>query len=180
MPNPDQPRPDPVDDTAACSPRPVCLQPQGGFVAGSESLVFGCLIFVVGTLLVVNAWGVVDARMTADAVARQVARTLVEADPDDGLGADLRSVAAGVADQMGRPTAVTLGYRDAGGSAVTDPAKLLVRCQRVTVTATLATSTVHLPFVDNDWGPPWQVTGTHTEVVDPFRSGLPGEADCRG
>lgn len=32
------------------------LHGQSGFVAGAEALLFGCLVFVVGTMLVINAW----------------------------------------------------------------------------------------------------------------------------
>lgn len=149
---------------------------QGGFVAGAESLLFGCLVFVVGTMLVINAWGVVDARMAADAVARQVARTLVEADPGAGLTLELATVANRVATDLGRPGPVVLGYAD-DTSDVTNPGTLLTRCREVTVTATLTSTTIELPFIGG-WGSPWDVTGRHTEVVDPFRSGLPGEVDC--
>lgn len=151
---------------------------EGGFVAGAEALLFGNLIFVVGVLLTINAWGVVDAHMTADAVARQVARTLVESDPELGLPSELQGVATAVMDDMQRDTPVTLRFLDADGVAVDNPANLLVRCHRVTVTATLSTNTVNLPFVADTWGLQRQVTGSHTEVVDPFRSGLPGEVDC--
>ncbi len=147
-------------------------------MAGGEALLLGCLVFVAGAILVVNAWGVVDARMAADAVAREVARTLVEADPGGGLGAELRSVASAASATLGHGD-VVLGFRDGGGATASDPGRLLQRCQRVTVTATLTTTTLRLPFVGG-WGVPMSMTGSHSEVVDPFRSGLTGVADCRG
>lgn len=153
---------------------------EDGFVAGGEALALGALVFVVGAILAINAWGVVDAHMAADAVAREVARTLVEADPGPGLAGTLQAVGAEVADDMGHGDGVTLGYGAGAASSIGgDPGGLLQRCQRVTVTATLTSTTVRLPFVGG-WGAPWTVSGTHTEVVDPFRSGLPGEASCNG
>lgn len=154
---------------------------EGGFVAGGEALALGALVFVVGAILAINAWGVVDAHMAADAVAREVARTLVESDPGPGLAGTLQAVGAQVADDMGHGDGVSLGYGagTASSSTTGDPGGLLQRCQRVTVTATLTSTTVRLPFVGG-WGAPWTVRGSHTEVVDPFRSGLPGEADCDG
>ena len=51
-----------------------------GQVGGIEALPFGLLIFVVGSLLIANAWAVVDAKFATDAAARQAVRTFVEAD----------------------------------------------------------------------------------------------------
>lgn len=118
----------------AAPARPHHPSGEGGFVAGAEALLFGCLVFVVATILVINAWGVVDAGMTADAVSRQVARTLVEAGPQAGLSWELQGVANRVADDLGRPGGVVLAY--AGRSGSSDPTSLLTRCQEVTVTAT--------------------------------------------
>jgi hypothetical protein len=50
------------------------LRDEGGAVGGLEVLPFGLLIFVVGILLVVNAWAVVDAKLAAEAAAREAAR----------------------------------------------------------------------------------------------------------
>src|SRR3546814_20945826 len=54
------------------------LRGDGGQVGGIEAIPFGLLIFVIGSLLIVNAWGVVDAKFATDAAARQSARTSVE------------------------------------------------------------------------------------------------------
>ncbi len=150
---------------------------EGGFVAGGEMLLLGSLVFLVGVLLAVNAWNVVDARMTADAVAREVARTLVEAQPRAGLDDRLHQVAAATMAAMGRTGPVELAYVGSTGNPVADPNSLLRRCDRVTVRAAITVDTVRLPFVGS-WGMPWTMTGDHHEVVDPYRTGLPGEADC--
>lgn len=166
--------------TPPAPPEPVANaggQAQGGFVAGGETLLLGSLVFLVGILLAVNAWNIVDARMTADAVAREVARTLVEADADAAVGGRLDDVAAATAGAMGRDGPVRVEVVDPAGTTIADPAAILRRCQHITVRATITTDTVRLPFVGS-WGMPWSMTGEHHEIVDPFRSGLPGEADC--
>ncbi len=66
-----------------------------GQVGGIEALPFGLLIFVVGTLLIANAWAVVDAKFATDAAARQAVRTFVEA--DDPASARSEARAAGLA-----------------------------------------------------------------------------------
>src|SRR3546814_16827857 len=60
------------------------LRGDGGQVGGIEAIPFGLLIFVIGSLLIVNAWGVVDAKFATDAAARQAARTFVEGEGLDG------------------------------------------------------------------------------------------------
>src|SRR5690606_2186473 len=47
----------------------VTRRGERGQVAGIEALPFGLLIFVAGTLLVVNIWGVVDTKFAADTAA---------------------------------------------------------------------------------------------------------------
>ena len=51
--------------------------------AASKRCPFGLLIFVVGSLLIANAWAVVDAKFATDAAARQAVRTFVEGDDPD-------------------------------------------------------------------------------------------------
>ena len=49
-----------------------------GAIGGIEVLPIGFLLFVVGLLLVVNVWSVIDAKLAAGAAAREAARTAVE------------------------------------------------------------------------------------------------------
>ena len=51
-----------------------------GQVGGIEVLPFGLLVFIVGTLLVANAWAVVDAKLAVTSAAREAVRSYVEAD----------------------------------------------------------------------------------------------------
>ncbi len=56
-----------------------------GQVAGIEAVPFGILIFVVGALLIANAWAVIDVKMAVTSAAREAARTYVEA-PSHSIG----------------------------------------------------------------------------------------------
>lgn len=53
----------------------------------------------------------------------------------------------------------------------------LVRCNPITVRVTLSVPTLRVPFVGG-FGGTWDVASSHTELVDPFRSGLAGNGDC--
>src|SRR2546423_9148630 len=49
-----------------------------GQIAGIEAVPFGILLFVVGSLLIANAWAVIDVKMAVTSAAREAARTYVE------------------------------------------------------------------------------------------------------
>lgn len=142
-----------------------------GQVGGIEALPFGLLIFVVGSLLIANAWAVVDAKFATDAAARQAVRTFVEADDPDAATADARTAGLAAIDAHGR---------DAGRAIVQpvgDPQ--LVRCERVTFEAVYEVPALSLPFIGGYGRAPFRVRSTHSELVDPFRSGVAGSAeDC--
>lgn len=129
----------------------------GGQIAGIEAVPFGLLVFVTGALVVTQAWGVVNAKFLATTAAREATRAFVEA-PNAGSAAAVLP-----------PTPpLTLERVDTG----------FARCRQVTFEARYALAGVGLP-----WGadrPGVIVRARHTEVVDPFRDGLPGVADCAG
>lgn len=140
-----------------------------GFAGGIEGLLFGLLIFVVGTLLVANAWGVVDTKLAADAAAREAARTYVEA-PDASSAATAATQAAddalagyGRVPSRGTVTLVSGGFS---------------RCSRITIEVRYAAPLVDLPLIGR-MGSGESVTARHSEVVDPYRTGLGGVAACR-
>ncbi len=144
------------------------LRGDRGQVGGIEALPFGVLLFVVGGLLVANAWAVIDAKMAVTSAAREAARTYVEStDPQ-------RAYEGAVA-----------AARDAIGSYGRDPTKLTVprpdndryaRCEEVTFEATYPIPAITLPWIGG-FGETFHVTARHTEIIDPFRDGVPGEAD---
>jgi hypothetical protein len=142
-----------------------------GQVAGIEVLPFGVLTFVIGTLLVANAWGVVDAKMATTSAAREAVRAYVEA-PDAPTAMTSADEAARQAmTGHGRnPAATTVDVAHEGG-------RPFARCTRVTVTVHHPVPALRLPFIGG-YGHAFDVVASQSEVVDPYRSGLPGEASC--
>jgi hypothetical protein len=154
--------------------RPVQSHPRrrfddSGQVAGIEVLPFGFLVFVVGALLLANAWAVVDAKLAVTAAAREAARTYVEAPDAHSAEASARQAATDALTGQGR-SAATLDLRITADGG-------FVRCAVVTVEARIEVPAVGLPFIGG-FGRTFDVGASHAEIVDPYRSGLAGEADC--
>ncbi len=152
-----------------------------GQVGGIEALPFGILVFVIGALLVANAWAVIDAKLAVDAAARQAAHTFVESEVGASGSADdaeRAAVRAGLAalDAHGRdPARATVGLsdlEDSGGQAG------FTRCARATFTATYEVPALTIPWIGGFGG--FDVSSSHSELVDPFRSGVPGSAEACG
>jgi hypothetical protein len=145
----------------------VPREPEGGFVAGAESLLFGVLIFVIGTLIVANAWGAIDAKFATSAAAREATRAAVEAAP----GADLQAVATSAAimtlDGHGRTSRPGFSVTSVG-------ANQLVRCAEVGFAVQIEVPVVALPGINRTLTS-FRVRSEHRELVDPYRSGLPVE-----
>jgi hypothetical protein len=137
-------------------------------VGGFEAVAFGVLVFVLGALLVTNAWAVVDAKVAATAAAREAARVFVEA-PDSGDAEGLAMAAAG-AELVARG-------RDAARATVRIAAGSFARCELVTFEVSYVVPTVSLPFIGG-WGDGIRVSARHGEIVDPYRNGPEGEASC--
>lgn len=141
---------------------------EDGVVAGAEALAFGVLIFVIGTLIAVNAWAIVDTKVAANAAAREAARLVVESDPGDDLQGRAQQVAEATVAGFGKDL-VEVGTVAIAGA--------LQRCARVTVTVPLTLPTVRLPLVGG-FGGDVEIRGSHSELVDPLRSGLPAGGSC--
>ena len=142
-----------------------------GQVGGIEAIPFGLLIFVVGALLITNAWGVVDAKFATDAAARQAARTFVEGTDTDRALRDAEAAAVDALAGHGRDA------NRATVRAIGEPS--LVRCERATFEVVYEVPAVALPFIGGYGSAPFVVRSTHSEIVDPFRSGIDGQAeDC--
>jgi len=141
-----------------------------GQVGGIEALPFGLLIFVVGSLLIANAWAVVDAKFATDAAARQAVRTFVEGTDEDVARAD--AIAAGL-------EAIEGHGRDPERATIAPVGTAsLARCDRVSFEAEYEIPAVSLPFIGGFGRAPFQVRSEHSELVDPFRSGVPGTAEA--
>jgi len=151
-----------------------------GQVGGIEVLPFGLLVFVVGTLLVANAWAVVDAKLAVDAAAREAARHFVEADVPavgdfgDAEAAALRAgyealAAHGRGEE--RSSVELTGLESPAGRAG------FTRCARATFTARYDVPVLRLPWVGG-FGSGLDVTSRHSELIDPYRDGVPGSAEA--
>lgn len=144
----------------------TALRRDDGVVGGVESLPFGVLVFVVGTLIVVNAWGVVDAKMAVAGAAREAVRAYVEAPRRDTAETLARAAALRAMHAMGRTAR----------APQIDMAGDFGRCNRVSATVSYRIPAVRLPWVDGLGS--FTARSTATELVDPLRSGLNGEATC--
>ncbi|RMH71474.1 MAG: hypothetical protein D6683_14510 [Actinomyces sp.] len=141
-----------------------------GQVGGIEVLPFGFLILVAAVLIIANAWAVVDARLAVTSAAHEGVRAFVEA--PDGTSAAARAQA------RARETLVALG-RDPGRAGVGPVVaeRGFVRCSRVTLEVSYRVPAVTVPFVGG-FGSLLTVRGRASELVDPYRSGVPGRATC--
>lgn len=143
-----------------------------GMVGGLEVLPFGVLTFVVGALLVANAWAVVDARYLATSAAREAVRSYVEAPDEASALLHARRAAAEVATAHGRePNDVTVEIAHQDGARWS-------RCTRASATVRVEVPPLQLPWIGG-FGAAFDVESRHSEIVDPFRSGVPGIARCR-
>jgi hypothetical protein len=142
-----------------------------GGLAGVEVLPFGLLVFVVGSLLVANAWAVVDAKLAVGVAARESVRAYVEAPSAGEARASAVAVGQQVIDEHGR-------NRHRLGLAVGHEAdQPWGRCVRVTVTASYPVPALTLPWIGG-FGDGLVARSSHSERIDPYRAGLPAGGRC--
>src|SRR4051812_10188160 len=141
-----------------------------GQVAGIEAIPFGILLFVIGALLIADAWAVIDVKMAVTSAAREAARSYVEApDHDSGLQAAEQAANEAIAAQGRDTTRVRI-------EGPSDPSAF-TRCHRITFTVSYPVPALTLPGIGG-FGHGFTVTASHSEIVDPFRNDVPGEAVC--
>ena len=141
------------------------LRREDGVVGGVEALPFGVLVFVAGTLIVVNAWGVVDAKMAVASAAREAVRAYVEAPAGSNPAALGQAAAQRTMQALGRTRRAPVSI---SGS--------FTRCSRVTATVRYLIPALRIPWVGGFGA--ITASSTASEIVDPLRSGLEGEATC--
>jgi hypothetical protein len=138
-----------------------------GQVGGIEAVPFGLLVLVVGVAVLAHTWAVVDAKFATAGAARAATRAYVEASTPAQGRADARRAAADAADALGRSLdGVDL---DAGLGA-------FGRCVPARFVARSTVPAFGLPWRPDR--PTVTVRSAHQELVDPYRDGLPGLADC--
>jgi hypothetical protein len=147
------------------------LRDEAGFVAGAEALILGVLVFVFGTLVILNGWAVLDAKFATNAAAREAVRAVTDAEA--GVSADsLQARAAGAATEAVAAHGYSAEVVTIEHLSTLPPG----RCEAVRVRANITVRSTILPGIA---GPATFAVGSeHEEVLDPFRSGFAGEADC--
>ncbi len=137
------------------------LRDERGAIGGAEMLPLGFLVFVVGSIMILNAWTVVDSWMAVSTAAREGARVYVESDPLDAWpNAEARI--SEVMEEYGRgeralpPTAPALADYE--------------RCAVVTITASYELAFITVPFVGGI-GSLDVIEARHSERIDPYRAG---------
>ena len=141
-----------------------------GQIGGMEVLPFGFFVFVSITLFLVNVWGVLDAKLAVTSASREAARAFVEA-PSSGDG---------FVEAEARAREALAAYGRDGERATVERPQLpdgFARCARVTVGVRYEVLALAIPFVGG-FGSVTTVRSVSTEVIDPFRDGLDGEAAC--
>ncbi|MGI9623151.1 MAG: hypothetical protein ACR2PK_09975 [Acidimicrobiales bacterium] len=137
-----------------------------GFVGGSEGILFGIVVFVFGLLLIFNAWAVIDTKMAVTSAARETVRTLVESDGSTGQAAN-----------AGHDAFTATSNFDAAALEGPFLSGQFRRCGNMSATYSYTVPAISLPG-GFGWGNGFEVSATHTELVDPYRTGLDGEAFC--
>ena len=140
-----------------------------GQLAGAEALPFGVLVFLVGVLVVANAWAVVDVKMAVSSAAREAVRAYVESPGGKDPVARADAAARAVIEDMGRdPARLTLTPVEAD----------FTRCAEVRYEARYPVPFLTVPFIGR-FGSGITAVARHAEIVDPYRSGVPrGSATC--
>lgn len=139
-----------------------------GFAGGVEALPFGFLVFVVGALLIVNAWAVVDAKLAVTAASREGVRVFVESD---------EGIAAASANSRASQALAAFGRSDGRESVgPVAAAGAFARCNRVSMEVSYDVPAITLPWIGG-FGESITVRSVHSEIIDPYRDGVP-EGGC--
>lgn len=142
-----------------------------GQAGGFEAVAFGLLIFMIGSLVVTSAWAAIDVKLAVNAASRDAARAYVEA--PDAESAWVRADAAARAAIAGQGR---------------DPARLhdvtieplgapYGRCVRMVAVVAYPMPVLSLPWVGT-LGDGIVIRASHSELVDPYRSGGAGPSSC--
>lgn len=141
---------------------------QSGFVSGSEGLLFGAGVLLITTLIFANVWSVFNARFVGGETARAMGRAYAEAN-------DPMTALAG-AYQRGAEVLQTHGQSGEDTKLAID-AQGYERCQPFTIAVSVPVRYSILPGIATH-RTAFRVQSTYSDVIDPYRSGLEGEAHC--
>jgi len=143
---------------------------EAGQVGGLEAIAFGMLVLVLGVLIIGNSWGVIDAKGAASDAAREAARTFATAPAGTDAEAD------GLARQAALDTVHELGW-SRPGITIRRTAGTFTRCSLVTYEVSIPVPVFRLPWIRSKLSA-FTARASHSESVDPYRSGVPGVASC--
>lgn len=140
-----------------------------GAVAGLDALLFGTLILLAGTVLIVNLWSVIETRTALDAATREYLRTYTTSTDGPAAAVQADRAARTVLEQRGTPLR----------SLRIDPPEVarFGPCEPSTVQLEATVPAIRLPFLD-DLGAT-VVSVTATELIPPHRELAPGPAHDR-
>lgn len=139
-----------------------------GVVGGVEVLPFGLLVFGAGTLLILNCFTVIDAKLAVSSAAREGVRSAIEApDPQEAESRSFWAARASFAASGHAPNALEIKFAESGGT----------RCGTITVATSYRVVPVRLPIVGG-FGGAIIVRARRAERLDRYRSGLTGSAAC--
>ena len=147
------------------------LRGDQGQVGGIEVIPFGILTFVIAMLVIAKAWAVVDAKLSTTSAAREAVRTFVEAPNEETALFRAESAAQQAISGHGRSagaTSISISYVGERGWS---------RCNRVKVTVRHPVHALRVPIIGG-FGQGFAAVASASEVIDPFRSGIPGDAKC--
>jgi hypothetical protein len=135
-------------------------------MVGAEALFGGVLLIVVGTLITIGLWSLLDARMAAAEAARAGSRAYVETLNNDRASA-AQLAATDVLAAHQRSSGAQVQVRQGSG-----------RCAMVEVTVTISVRWLPVAFLGG--ASTSTVRAVDTEVVDAYRSddNARGVADC--
>ena len=139
-----------------------------GVVGGVEVLPFGVLLFVALTLVLANAWAVVDAKLAVEDAAREAARAYVEAHHATAASTEATNAAR---------SAMAGAGRDPDRLSLEVGAPTYQRCEVVEVQTSYHLPGLTVPFLGSA-GPGLTVHGHHREVLDPYAVGLGPRNSC--
>lgn len=131
-----------------------------GVVGGSDGLLAGVLVALVGTLLIVNVWSVIAARTDADAAVREYLRVYTRAD-SAGEG-------AARADAAARASLAASGRGDGAISLTPPDSNAFGPCGLARVSLRLQAPMVRVPGFASVGSR--TVSAEGAEVIDPWRA----------
>lgn len=127
-----------------------------GQAAGIETIPFGILVFIAGTILAINVWAVVDTRMAVDAAAHAYLRSYT--------AASSRDVARLAGDAAARHSLEARGIT--GTATISAPTQVFAPCRVAEVTISVQVVAIRAPFLEGIGTT--SVRAREAELIEPF------------